>query len=150
MRVSKITIGRLYNLGNFEHIRYEIAVDLEPGELARDTIIGLERIVAALAPENKCGVHTELELDLKQKHIDSLVQFLKEKGPDEFRQHHGYFVGTPEEYIARVQEMHREEVEKRRKYCERSDDARRLLNGLGGAADWKDCKLDWETGDDDL
>ena len=26
-RVSKITVGRLHNLGNYEHVRYEIAVE---------------------------------------------------------------------------------------------------------------------------
>ena len=49
--VSKITIGRLYNLGSYEHIRYEISVDLEQGGEAATALITLERIISALSPK---------------------------------------------------------------------------------------------------
>ena len=30
-RISRIGIGRLHNLGNYEHVRYEVTVELPPG-----------------------------------------------------------------------------------------------------------------------
>ena len=50
MNVSKITIGRLYNLGNYEHIRYEVSVDLENEDDATKAMVGLEKVIAGLAP----------------------------------------------------------------------------------------------------
>lgn len=30
-RISRVTIGRLHNLGNYEHVRFEVTVELPPG-----------------------------------------------------------------------------------------------------------------------
>ena len=50
-RVSKITVGRLHNLGNYEHVRYEIAVDIPEGASATQTLGNVERVLAGLDPK---------------------------------------------------------------------------------------------------
>jgi hypothetical protein len=44
-RVSRITIGRLHNLGNYEHIRYEISVEVAPGNNPALVLSRLENIL---------------------------------------------------------------------------------------------------------
>lgn len=61
MRVSKITVARLFNLGNYEHKRVEIAVETEPSwSDARPSKVvqELEEIVEKLGP----GVHAQKAL----------------------------------------------------------------------------------------
>ena len=50
-RVSRITVGRLHNLGNYEHVRYEIAVDVPEGASAMQTLSNVERVLAGLDPK---------------------------------------------------------------------------------------------------
>lgn len=84
-----MTIGRLYNLGSYEHVRYELTAE-------------------------------------------------------EFRRRNGHFEGTPEEYVQRCKEMHGQNVAERNAWEERSAKARKMMDDLGGAAKWRDAKLDWE------
>jgi hypothetical protein len=51
MKVSKITIGRLFNLGNYEHVRYEVSVDVPEGDSAKDALVGLKRAIESLNPK---------------------------------------------------------------------------------------------------
>jgi hypothetical protein len=53
-KVSKITIARLYNTGNYEHVRYELTADVPPGEKAEKVAEGLISVIKALNP--KCPV----------------------------------------------------------------------------------------------
>ena len=32
MKITKITVGRLHNLGNYEHVRYELTVEVPEGQ----------------------------------------------------------------------------------------------------------------------
>jgi len=149
MNVSRITFDRLYNLGSYEHVKYSLSVDVEKGESSYDALLGVERILESLRPESKCCVKTRGELERSLHHIRQLRIDLAEKGDDEFIRRYGHFVGTPLEYIERCDRMHHEEVAKREKYEARAAKARQLLDDLGGAAKWKDAKLDWEDGDND-
>lgn len=148
MPVTKITIGRLYNLGSYEHIRYEIAAEVPEGESAEKMLTNLEKIITALAPESKQCVKTRGELDRDEFRIKELGEHLITLDEDEFKRKHGHFVGSPAEYCERVVRGHKEEVAKREAYETRSKAAREMLNALGGEAKWKDAKLDWETQDD--
>lgn len=49
-KVSRITIARLYNLGNYEHVRYEISIDIPPGGSAKNTLTDLMEILKGLKP----------------------------------------------------------------------------------------------------
>lgn len=71
MHVSKITIGRLFNLGNYEHVRYEIAADLQPGENPREAVEKLNSAINAIG--EKCPIE-EYELRSAQEAIDGPVK----------------------------------------------------------------------------
>lgn len=146
MPVTKITIGRLFNLGSYEHVRYEISVDVKPKESAAKVITSLERILEALAP-NKSKVD-QSEIDRSERRINEMLSERNKLGDDEFKRRHGFFEGTPLEYIARCAKSLEEEKEKRESYKERHAKARKLLDDLGGEATWKDAKLDWEDNND--
>lgn len=145
MNISKITIGRLYNLGSYEHVRYELTAEIHASESAATAIMGMEKILAALSP--KTHTHSRDELAREKKQVEEMHRLLSDEGPDAFRKHHSYFVGTPEEYIARCEESHAASVAERDAWEARSAKARKMLEDLGGAANWKDAKLGWEDGD---
>jgi hypothetical protein len=144
MKVTKITIGRLFNLGSYEHVRYDITVELSEGDSAQAAMIGLEKIVSALAPERCWSVKTRDELKREERVIESMKHELAAYGEDEFRRRHGHFEGTPEDYLVRRTVASTQEKAKRDDYERTAKHARRLLDELGGAATWKDAKLDWE------
>lgn len=50
-RVSRVTIGRLHNLGNYEHVRYEVTVDLDPGTCPASVLRELEDALNGLSPK---------------------------------------------------------------------------------------------------
>ena len=146
MRTTKITIGRLYNLGSYEHVRYEISVEVPEGESAATALLGLEKIITALSP--KTSTHSRGDLEREAHHLVEMHKRLSDEGPDEFRRYYGHFVGTPEEYIDRCEQSHAVNVAQRDAWEARSAKARKLLEDLGGAANWKDAKLDWEDDGD--
>lgn len=88
------------------------------------------------------------ELDRERERLAYLKEELKKRGPEDFKHREGYFEGTAEDYIERCTKSWHEGVEKRHAYEKRALTARRLLDDLGGATHWKDCKLDWENYDD--
>lgn len=149
MKATKITIGRLFNLGSYEHIRYEISVEISENESARDALVGLEKILSALAPERNCCVKTKDDLERGQSRIDELQASLAASTKEEFYRKHGHFVGTPEEYVARCAQSQADDLSNRAAYEKRANRARELLDYLGGAAKWKDAKLDWENDEGD-
>jgi hypothetical protein len=51
-QVSRITIGRLYNLGNYEHIRYELSVEIPEGGDVTKAFKRCAAILKALNPKN--------------------------------------------------------------------------------------------------
>lgn len=146
MNITKITIGRLYNLGSYEHVRYELTAEVPDGESAATALLGLERIITALSP--KTSTHSRPELEREHNRIEEMRHQLAGKGEDEFRRIHGHFVGTPSEYIDRCAQSYSESVARRDAWEARSEKARKLLDDLGGAANWRDAKLDWQSGDD--
>lgn len=144
MKTTKLTIGRLFNLGSYEHIRYEITVELNDGDSAEKAIIGLEKIMECIKPEKNTCVKTRSDLRRDAARIAELKAKLVRTSEDQFRNEVGHFVGTPIEYIARLESSHIEEMGKRISYETRCRKARALLDNLGGAETFKDCKLSWE------
>ena len=55
MKVTKINIGRLYNLGSYEHVRYDLTVEVPPNQSPTDAMVGLEKILSALNPKLPAG-----------------------------------------------------------------------------------------------
>lgn len=123
-RVSRITIGRLYNLGNYEHIRYEIAADIPDGEDAANVIVNLESILGALNPKPEAagGYH--------RGRLKELIEIQKA----------GSLTPSQAETLADLQKQnaaYRHGVERREK-------ARAALNDLGGTTVFTDAKDKWD------
>lgn len=55
-KVNRVTISRLYNAGNYEHIRYELTADVPEGVSAKKVTQGILSILKACNP--KCPVNT--------------------------------------------------------------------------------------------
>ena len=49
--VSRIVVGRLYNLGNYEHVRYELTVDVPEGRSAALALKNTLRLLKAANPK---------------------------------------------------------------------------------------------------
>ena len=143
MKVSKITIGRLYNLGNYEHVRYELTVEVPEGESAAVAVKGMERILEAMSPH----MAVQSESELKRKAAE--VERMKTMPAVEWERNYGGHKGTPTEIIERYQTGLDEETLKRQTALARAAKARQLFDDLGGAAEWKDAKLAWEDNDHD-
>lgn len=148
MKTTKLTIARLFNLGSYEHIRYEITVELAEGDSAEKTIIGLEKVMESLKPECKTAVKSRSDLRRDAARIAELRAKLVQTTEDQFRHQVGHFVGTPVEYIARLESAHIEEMGKRVAYEMRCQKARALLDDLGGSEKFTDCKLSWQDDTD--
>lgn len=147
MNVSRITVGRVFNLGNYENVRYELSVDVPAGESPATALVALENIISALLP--KTSTHSRDELERELRRIGEMRLCLQRGGEEEFKRVHGFhIVGTPDEYIQRCQESYEKNVAAREAWEAKSKKARQLLDDLGGAAVWKDAKQDWEDDSD--
>jgi len=145
-RISKVTVGRLFNLGSYEHIRYELTVEIPEGASASETIIAIERLYHALNPNNLrvCKSEMELKRDAVSLQEETLMT------DEEFGRRHGHsYAGSRDEYLARCRVSHLQEKERRAKIVALQKNARILFDDLGGAAKYKDAKLDWEDDYDD-
>jgi hypothetical protein len=140
MKVTKITIGRLYNLGNYEHVRYDLTTEIPADGNAETAIIGMERILAGLKPLKNTSVKSASELVRQSDEVERM----KTMNASEFHRHYGHCAGTPVEILERYQKSLEEETQRAQKAIDRSKMARQLFDDLGGAAQWKDAKLDWE------
>lgn len=146
--INRITIGRVYSLGNYENIRYEISAEVAPGESAAKTLIALERIVCLLAPERQAGVQSEQQIRCLLNRVKLLRSDLRKMGAEKFKQTHGFFEGTPREYITRCSDSVAKDMAKRQKWQKNAAKARAALDRLGGTIQRKDAKLDWEFDDE--
>lgn len=49
--VSRFSVGRLHSLGNFEHVRYEVTVDVPFGSRASDVLRAVDDMLRDLSPK---------------------------------------------------------------------------------------------------
>lgn len=141
--VTKITVARLYNLGNYEHVRYELTADVPPESGATGAMIALEKILEGMRPVK--GVMSLEDLKRKQEEIN----LMKTMPAVEWERRYGHYAGTPTEIIARFEESLKDDTERREKAVQIAQKARLLLDNLGGAAVWADAKLGWEDEQDE-
>lgn len=142
-RVSKITVARLYNLGSYEHARYELTIEVPEGASAAKTLRGIERLLSALSPKPPGDVKSDAEIDRERHRLLEMKKLLADN-PADFERFHGGYKGTADEYLTRIESGLHESIAKREVWEARAAKARELLDDLGGAAEWKDAKLDWE------
>lgn len=141
MQVTKITVGRLFNLGSYEHVRYELTVEVKDGESARDAMIGCEKILEALNPKRPGNVPTVTDTERERVRLKDMAA-LEES---EFYRLHGGFTGTRLQYLARIEESINEGQKRREQWETKARAARELLGNLGAAHEWTDHKLSWES-----
>lgn len=137
-RISRITMGRLHNLGNYEHIRYEVTVDLPPGTSPSSVARELEDTLNALEPKQPVS-----DWDLRQamktlaEPEPTLQQMVDDDDP---------FDG-PEQALRRVQadrERARLHITRHQAWTKSRDAALARLDQLGGASLHSDAKDNWE------
>ena len=121
-RVSKITVGRLHNLGNYEHVRYEIAVDVPEGASATRTLSNVERVLAGLDPKPPVS-----EYDL-QRAADALGKPVEE---------------WPEWEQSNLN-AYQNRISKDAEWRADQELARLALDDIGGTTVYTDAKDKWE------
>jgi len=141
MPITKITIGRLYNLGNYEHVRYELSVEVPEGQSAATAVIGMEKILSGLAPLKHANVKSQHDIQQMAREIEAM----KTMSVVDWERRYG--LGTGSDLIERKQDLLEEESVKTQAALTRARRARQLFDDLGGAAQWKDAKLDWDDYD---
>lgn len=133
MRITKITIGRLYNLGSYEHVRYELTAEVPQGQSASTAIIGLENILGALNPKRPHGVPSESDI----RSLESSLAATHEATDEQVRRSYG--MGKYKR-IVHLQQSIRDGKAALERWNNRQAKARLLLQDLGGAANYKDAK----------
>ena len=137
MQITKITIGRLYNLGNYEHIRYELTVDVPLGESPATAIIGMEKILTALDPKRPEGVRTPAELRRAEVIISNIENDTEEQVAREYGK-------SKSVVLFERRKMLQEAKERAAKWDLHQIRVRKLLEDLGGAANFTDAKETWD------
>ena len=144
MNITKITIGRLYNLGSYEHIRYELTAEVPQGESPATCTIGMEKIIGAMNPKMPCGCISED--DEKRKLLE--IEAMKALDDEAFNNRYLWSGKTNRaEYMKRTLDDLNEGISKRKQWEARAAKARKLLEDVGGAANWRDAKLEWDSDD---
>lgn len=135
-KVTKFTIARLYNLGNYEHKRVEIEVTVPENASACDAFRGVENILDGMQP--KCPVQ-QWEMDGVEGRLKMTNQEWKERYGDGWEE---------------VQKQHIEKFNsltaRRNAWVSANEKARKLLDNLGAAVEFKDAKEAWEDDGDEF
>lgn len=143
MNITKITIGRLYNLGNYEHVRYELTADIPAGESPATCLIGMEKLLAALNPARPPGVPTLGDI----KSAEDRLALTYEMTDEEIARKYGKCRALV------LHKMNKELLAKRTRqqsYDAELARARKQLDDLAGAANYVDAKRDWHDDDYDV
>ena len=123
--LSRITIGRLYNLGNYEHIRYELSLDVPDGVNPKEVLSAGQKIMMALKPIKMTYEETQAKNTLAAS-----AQSLSAHD------------------LLRIEE-HKRTIEGYNRKLQQRESVLELLRTLGGAEEFKDAKDRWETDFDD-
>lgn len=119
--IKTVTLSRLHNLGNYEHIKYEVTVDVN-GEPPGLVISVLEQALADLQAKSP---HSEWDLRRAKEAL--------EKPASELDEHDLHNLDL---YKRRLKEH--EEIQQRR------NKARNTLNNLGLSSEYTDAKENWD------
>lgn len=139
--ITKITIGRLYNLGNYEHVRYELTAEVPQGASAATAVRALENILANLRPDKSIPSVQQLERQAME------IQNMRTTPSEQWERVHGWKYPNEAKFqaIERVEKELEAEKQKREAAGEKAKAIRALFDDLGGAAEYKDAKNDWDT-----
>lgn len=135
-RISRLTIGRLYNLGNYEHVRYELTVEIGEGKSAALALRNTMRILRAANPKPPCA---DYEYESYLKRIEDPHAWHKN-------------ITDKKERAKAIRTMVKDAKEAVKKYeawKARRKAAEALLDSVGCVRIFKDAKLSWQDDDDD-
>jgi hypothetical protein len=137
-RISRITIGRLHNLGNYEHVRYEVTVELPPGTSPASVLHRTEQLLNDLQP--KAPHHAYEVLGARRelaKAEPKLVDFVNSR--DEYNT-------AEERYRSAVLERERcaKVVHRYDEWRKCRDAAHLAFDELGGTRVHTDAKDNWD------
>lgn len=118
--VTRLTVARLYNLGNYEHIRYEITAEIPRGGSPKQTLMDTLRILACLKPVKK-------PYDLESK-----IALLK-KDSSELSESEKDSLKICAEVVGQYQRL-----------LDQHKEALVLLDDIGGTSVHKDAKDTWD------
>lgn len=137
-RISRATIGRLHNLGNYEHVRYEVTVELPPGTAPASVLRELTEMLDGLEPRSPYSA-SELRLAMAavSKPEPKLTDF--DDGRD-------YYNTPAERHREALRERDRATVllARHKEWQERRDAALARFNALGGTQRYTDAKDSWD------
>lgn len=117
--ITRVTIGRLHNLGNYEHVRYEITVDV-PADKSADplkVIADLDALLAGMEPKPPTGAW---EITYARNVMANPERFTDAQKAD----------------AQNVLAVHDAWVKRRAAHLA-------TFHAYGGRAEHKDAKLDW-------
>lgn len=121
-RLSRFSIGRLYNLGNFEHVRYELTVEVPPECSAKDAFINALQLLQCASPHRPCSQSALKEAREALAKNPADLSNWERGGLDSYKK------------LVEANEV----FEHNRKL------ALEALDRLGGTVEYKDAKADWE------
>lgn len=137
-RISRITVSRLYNLGNYENCSYSLTVDIPEGASAAKAVRAVEHILAGLAPLR--NVFTPEKAEAEKVNIARIADL----SADDFQRNYGHVEGGRREYLKRLRASLAKDILSGQARIARARKARDLFDNLGGAEKWKDAKNDWD------
>lgn len=125
-RVTSIAVSRLYNLGNYQNVKYDIAAEVPLGGSAKDTLLELLYILQMMKPSHRPSCWEETKAAEKK---------------------------LPTELTER-EKMHLQEWQEEcgayRRHCVERDEAVASLDSLGGSSHAKDARKSWDFQDSDF
>lgn len=133
-RVNKFTIGRLYNLGNYEHVRYELSVEVPKGKSAARAFANTLKVLRALNPKPP----------IPSYEYEGALERLKE--PDAWHKS----IIDPKERAGAIAVMVTESKKKVRlfeRWAKRRHAVEAYFDDLGGISKHADAKADWDNDD---
>ncbi len=126
-RVTSITIGRLYNLGNYEHVRFELTVEVPEGRSAAAALANTVTVLKGFGPiKSEFGYQRYLNL------AKTPEPRLSDPPTNAEKQDHAEWVRAQRlatQYAAALK---------------RREAALDLLDRMGGTSIYRDSKLDWD------
>lgn len=120
-RVSRLSVGRLCNLGNYEHIRYEVTVDIPEGVDVAKTLTTIETALNTLAVRPPDGWTYRHAVEVLAKAPGELTSLETEQ------------LGN-----------HREMVKRMDVWKAKQEYARALLGDFSLSSEYTDHKMDWQ------
>lgn len=123
-RVSRLTVSRLYNMGNYEHTRYEVSVEVPEGADASEAMRRLKDILWSLRPVKTGDTYSMLRAR------EALARQAAGEDLDKYDQDQ---LDTYREMVRRSEAGHA-----------RVSAAIAALKDLGGVSEFKDAKEKWD------